>query len=71
MQSEIARLREQVRLEYDSAINGLFGISEGIARHAFISAKYDRIGGLHGELERLVGEQQALEIVVEMTIGRR
>ena len=49
MQSEIARLREQVRLEYDSAINGLYGISEGIARHAFISAKYDRIGGLHGE----------------------
>jgi len=69
MQSEIARLREQIRLEYDSVTSGLYGLSEGNARHAFISAKYDRIGALHGELEGLVGEKQALEIVVEMTVG--
>jgi hypothetical protein len=69
MQSEVARLREQIRAEYDSVTNGLYGISEGTARHAFISAKYERIGVLHGELEGLVGKNQALEIVVEMTMG--
>jgi hypothetical protein len=69
MQSEVARLREQIRLEYEAAVGGLRGISEGAARHAFISAKYDQMGVLHGELEGLVGEREALEIAVEMTIG--
>ena len=69
MLSEVAQLREQIRLEHEAATNGLQGLSEGTARHAFISAKYDRIGLLHEKLQGLVGEEEALEIVVEMTIG--
>ncbi len=69
MQSEVAQLREKIRLEYESAERGLHGLSGGSARHAFISAKYDRIGVLHGELQRLVGETEALQMVIDATMG--
>lgn len=64
-QSEVARLRERIAEEYEAARRGLTGMASGTARHAFITRKMERLGQLHQELGRVVGEQQATEIVVQ------
>ena len=43
-QSEIARLRQQIALEYEAAHSGLSGFASGAARHDFIQAKTENIG---------------------------
>ena len=39
MESEVARLRQQLDLEHEAAQRGLTGLSSGTARHAFITAR--------------------------------
>lgn len=63
--SDVARLLEQVGNEYTSAQQALYGLSEGSARHQFISARYDRIGELQGDLGKLVGHDDAARLIVE------
>ena len=62
--SEVVRIREQIAAEHLSGQLGLYGLSDGAARHDFITAKQERIGVLHEELEGLVGDE-ALALVVE------
>lgn len=61
--SEVAQLRQQIALELDAMRRGLLGISSGSARHAFINARMERIGGCQDMLASSIGEQAASQIV--------
>lgn len=64
--SEVARLREQVELEYEAMMRGLHGFAEGSAIHEFISARMARVESYHGELAKKVGESEATEIICDL-----
>jgi hypothetical protein len=62
--SEIARLRRQIELECEAMKRALYGYV--VASHDVINHKYDIIGQYQAELEQLVGEQEAAEIVCDL-----
>ena len=64
-QSELGRLLQQIDNEWSSAFQGLHGLASGTAQHDFITARYNRIGQLQGELSQIVGEDKAIEMVAE------
>jgi hypothetical protein len=66
--SEIAQLREQIELELVAMRRGLYAVSEGQARHAFINAKMERIGTCQDRLAHHVGEKKANHIVYELYV---
>ena len=42
-ESEIAQLRRQIQAEYEAAQRGFSGLASGTARHAFITARMERM----------------------------
>jgi hypothetical protein len=62
--SEVARLLSQISAEYEAAQRGLTGLAYGTSKHEFITAKMERMGQLHAELQSLVGDQ-AIALVAE------
>lgn len=64
--SEVARIREEIDAQNEAAKQGMYGLAEGVSKHAFITAKMDRIGELHDDLIQLVGEEKAAEIIIEV-----
>ena len=62
---EVTRLLENIHAEYESGVRGLSGLASGAATHAFITARMQRIGQLHRELEQLVGEEEAIELFAQ------
>ena len=62
--SEVARIREQIATEYLAAKLGLYGLSYGTSHHQFITLRQERIGVLHEELYRLIGEK-AIVLIAE------
>ncbi len=46
-QSEIARLLQQIDLEYSAAREALTGLACGTARHDFITARMERLSSYH------------------------
>ncbi len=62
--SEVARLMEQITLEYEAAERGLNGLAQGTTIHAFINARQERIGECHEALQELVGKTEAIKLVV-------
>ncbi len=63
--SEVTCLLEQIKQQHEAAERGLSGLAQGTARHKFISARMERIGQIHEELQRLVGPEQATQLVTE------
>jgi len=63
--SEVARLMQQIELEYEAAQRGLYGFAAGAARHEFINARVENIGRYHERLKTLVGEQEATKALSE------
>lgn len=61
--SEVARLLDQIREEYESAMRGLSGLSQGVARHSFITTKMENMGRLQDQLNELIGDN-AIALVV-------
>jgi hypothetical protein len=55
MQSEIARLKQQIEEEYEAAQQGLNGLAEGSARHRFITQRLVNMGLYCQQLEALAG----------------
>jgi hypothetical protein len=55
--SEVARILEQIRMEYEAAMQGLSGLSQGGTRHSFITTKMEHMGELQFELEKLIGDE--------------
>lgn len=64
--SEVARLREQVRLEYEAMMSGLHGFAEGSSMHAFISARMACVEGYHDKLAKEIGEEKATQIICDL-----
>jgi hypothetical protein len=64
--SEVAQLRRQIELELESLHRGLYALSSGGARHAFINAKMDRVGAYQGVLADQVGKQAATMLVYQL-----
>jgi hypothetical protein len=69
-QSEIARLRAQIQAESESAYQGLHGLSQGSAKHEFITARMERIGELHEELKK-IDEHADKFLIQTLEDGRR
>ncbi len=63
--SEVARLLTQISQEYESAWQGLTGLSQGSSRHTFITAKMEKMGQLQDRLETIVGKQSAAAMICE------
>ena len=61
--SEVAQLMHQIELEYQSAQRGLTGLAQGTASHAFITKRLENIGAYQEHLARLVGTEQAAQMV--------
>ena len=64
--SEVARLRLRILLEYEAAQRGLSGTAQGAAQHAFIVQRMENMADHHQALRQLVGEQEAIKILVEV-----
>ena len=65
-QSEIARLRQQIEMELTSMQHGLSGFASGMARHAFIHTRMERVGDCQIRLAQYLGEHAATEMVFQM-----
>ncbi len=66
--SEVAQLRQQIELELDALRRGLFALSTGGARHAFIHAKMERVGACQDVLADYIGENAANMVVCQLYI---
>ena len=64
-QSEVARLLQQIDLEYSAAKEALTGLACGAAQHDFITARMERLNSYHEELSSHVGVQEASRLLVE------
>ena len=64
--SEVARLLQQISLEYEATTRGLTGLSAGSAKHSFITARLEQIGVYHEQLASMVGEIQATQLIIEL-----
>lgn len=58
MCSEVARLKECLRLEAEAAFQGLYGYA-GVARHEVIQQKLERFGEVFSQLKEQMGEEEA------------
>ena len=65
MCSEVARLKECLRLEAESAFQGLYGYAE-VAKHEIIHQKLDRIGEVFEQLKEHMGEDEAAQFMLDM-----
>ncbi len=63
--SEVARLRKQIKAEYESASQGLQGLAQGTSKHEFITRRMENMGKIQEELEKLVGKEEAKRIIGE------
>ncbi len=66
--SEVAQLRQQIELELEALHRGLFALSTGGARHAFINAKMERVGACQDVLANHVGQNAASMIVCQLYV---
>ena len=65
MESEIARIRQQIELEYQSAMRVFTDFSE-TARHEFINKRQEGIAACFSELKKYMSADEAFAIVVEV-----
>lgn len=61
--SEVARLLGQIQQEYEASRSGLTGLA-ATARHRFITTRQENIAKLHEELQKLVGDDRAMGLIV-------
>ena len=67
--SEIAKLRQRIAEECEASWWALHGLAAGVAQHEFIIARFRNMEGHHAHLIKLVGEEQATEILCEIYNG--
>jgi hypothetical protein len=69
-ESEVAKLRQRIAEEYQAAKMGMSGLASGVSKHAFITARMERMGQSFDQLSELVGSrQEAMKEVVEALEG--
>jgi hypothetical protein len=62
--SEVARLRESIRLEYEAAYLALYGPAI-VGKHEIITKHMENVQSAHLVLQTLVGEHEAIKLVAE------
>ena len=62
--SEVARLMQQIALEYEAAQRGLSGPAV-VANHESITRRMENIGIYHEQLAQHVGIEKATQLVAE------
>lgn len=67
--SEVARLMQQISAANEAAYQALYGLAQGTAQHAFITARMERMGACHEQLIGLVGEHEAALLVCRALDG--
>jgi hypothetical protein len=65
-ESEIARLMAHLDAETTAAYQGLYGLAWGASRHDIINAKMERSAALMDELTAQLGEEAAINIVLQV-----
>jgi hypothetical protein len=68
--SEVARLLSQISEEYEAAQRGLTGLACGTSIHEFITAKMERMGQLHTQLQSIVGDQATAMVAEQLNTIR-
>ena len=63
--SEIARIREQIALEYEAAKQVFEGFS-ATAAHKFITARQENIAACYTELVQYMSPPEAIQLMVEV-----
>lgn len=63
--SEIAQIKQKIADEYLAAKQGLSGLASGTSQHKMITARTENIGKYHEQLAKLVGAQEAIQIITE------
>ena len=61
--SEVAQLRQRIEEEYTAAQRALYGPAM-VAKHEFITARMEGVHRAHEELKSIVGEEEAIQLVV-------
>jgi hypothetical protein len=64
--SEVAELRRRIAAECDAGWWALHGLASGKAQHEFIRARFTQIEVCCVRLTKLVGEEQATDILCEV-----
>ena len=62
-ESEVARIRRQIDMEFETLQQLKSGLVFGTARHDFINKRMDSVDRYHTKLADYVGENQADEMV--------
>jgi hypothetical protein len=65
-QSEVAQLYHQIEVQLEAMRRGMSGFATGRARHAFIRAQMDNVGGCQGALAKYVGEDAADQVIYNL-----
>lgn len=68
--SEVKQLCQRIEAEIEAMQRGFSAFAVGVARHEFIKARMERIGGHQEQLARHVGENAAATMVCELYINR-
>ena len=61
--SEVTRLLQCIQREYEAAEQGLSGLALGTAKHQFINTKMEQLHQAHEQLEALLGQEEATELI--------
>ena len=64
MQSEVARIREQIAKEYQSAQFVFSGFTE-TAKHEFLTRRTENLANHFEKLKEHVPEQEAMQILIQ------
>ena len=64
MCSEVARLKECLRLEAEAAFQGLYGYAE-VAKHDIIQHRLEKVGEFFVQLKVHIGEEEAASFMVD------
>jgi hypothetical protein len=65
--SEVARLLQQIEMEYEAAKRGLEAYAI-VSRHEFITARYDQAGIYQEQLATVIGDEQAKDLVCNLYV---
>lgn len=65
-QSEVAALRGRIRAQNQAAQWAITGFAAGAVQHRFITARFKKMEEYHSQLARLVGEQEATNMLIEI-----
>jgi len=64
--SEIVRLREAIRAEYEAAQRGLSGLALGTAQHELIIARMENLTRRVNELRQVAGEEEVKRVLMQL-----